>query len=331
MFVDDEPRVLEALRRSLRHRRSAWDMVFVTDPNVALRQHLDDPCTVVVTDLRMPGLDGIALAKAIHEETPATGCIMLTGTADLATASTVINETRIFRFYTKPCAPEVLERGIADFLSDHDQPGSTPDLSKLLTVRVLDRLPAIVLVLDPDGRAVHLNQGAARLVADNDVLFLGPNGECRAGNSAETASLRAALRICIEAGDDDTLETVTLTRSDGERRLIAVVAPLATEPGEITRHALMLASDPERDDLLDERAIARFFGLTASESRLAVALARGRSLDQAAVDQGITVESARTYLKRILQKTGTARQGELIRELLLAPTLRRSGPETSDA
>jgi DNA-binding CsgD family transcriptional regulator len=63
----------------------------------------------------------------------------------------------------------------------------------------------------------------------------------------------------------------------------------------------------------------RLYGLTPAESRLAAKIAEGRSLEQAAVMLNITTETARSYIKRILSKTGVKRQAELVRLLLLGP------------
>ncbi len=63
----------------------------------------------------------------------------------------------------------------------------------------------------------------------------------------------------------------------------------------------------------------QLYGLTRAESRLAAKLAQGRSLDEAAAMLNITTQTARGYIKRILGKTGTKRQVELVRLLLLSP------------
>ena len=77
LFVDDEQGVLDGLRNVLRGQRGEWDMVFVLSGAAALveidRQEFD----VVVSDMRMPDVDGAMLLGAIKEECPATVRIML--------------------------------------------------------------------------------------------------------------------------------------------------------------------------------------------------------------------------------------------------------------
>ena len=61
IFVDDEPRVLEGLKRMLRPKRNEWNMKFVGSAQAALESLKDEPCEVVVTDMRMPGMSGAEL------------------------------------------------------------------------------------------------------------------------------------------------------------------------------------------------------------------------------------------------------------------------------
>jgi DNA-binding CsgD family transcriptional regulator len=69
----------------------------------------------------------------------------------------------------------------------------------------------------------------------------------------------------------------------------------------------------------NEARLSDLYGLTRAESRLAAKLAQGRSLEEAASMLNITIETARSYSKRVLSKTGAKRQSELVRLLLLGP------------
>ena len=66
IFVDDEPRVLEGLKRMLRPKRNEWQMTFVGSAAEALNALKKEPCEVVVTDMRMPRLDGLSLLRKIR-------------------------------------------------------------------------------------------------------------------------------------------------------------------------------------------------------------------------------------------------------------------------
>lgn len=87
LFVDDETRVLEGLQRMLRGRRHDWEMVFAPDGPTALAACEQAPFDVVVSDMRMPGMDGAALLAEVQRRHPDTVRIVLSGHADRAGAA----------------------------------------------------------------------------------------------------------------------------------------------------------------------------------------------------------------------------------------------------
>jgi putative nucleotidyltransferase with HDIG domain len=87
LFVDDESRVLEGLQRMLRSRRHEWEMVFAADGPAALAACEIAPFDVVVSDMRMPGMDGATLLAEVQRIHPDTVRIVLSGHADRAGAA----------------------------------------------------------------------------------------------------------------------------------------------------------------------------------------------------------------------------------------------------
>ena len=87
LFVDDETRVLEGLQRMLRARRHEWEMVFADNGPSALEACARSPFDVVVSDLRMPGMDGASLLSEVQRRHPDTVRIVLSGHADRAGAA----------------------------------------------------------------------------------------------------------------------------------------------------------------------------------------------------------------------------------------------------
>lgn len=103
LLVDDEPAVLAALKRSLRgHFGSTISMELCTDAALGLQRALERPFDIVVSDLRMPGMDGLSFLTRFAEIQPHCVRLMLTGSADFATAQRAVNEIGIFRYLTKP-------------------------------------------------------------------------------------------------------------------------------------------------------------------------------------------------------------------------------------
>ncbi|MBI3987311.1 MAG: response regulator [Lentisphaerae bacterium] len=111
LLVDDDANLLAAFQRQLRHRYNAESALNADAAlDIAMTR---GPFAVVISDLRMPGMDGIQFLSRIKERAPHTVRIMLTGNADLQTAIDSVNEGNIFRFLTKPCPPETMEKVIA--------------------------------------------------------------------------------------------------------------------------------------------------------------------------------------------------------------------------
>ena len=79
LFVDDESMVLSGLQRSLRPMRSEWEMVFAAGGNEALAAMDLQPFDIIVTDMRMPGMDGAQLLEEVQRRSPHTLRMVLSG------------------------------------------------------------------------------------------------------------------------------------------------------------------------------------------------------------------------------------------------------------
>ncbi len=108
LLVDDDSSVLSAYRRILSRE---FEMETAVGGEQALKLVTENgPYAVVVSDMRMPGMDGIQLLSKIKVLEPNTIRVMLTGNADTETAIDAINEGSIFRFLTKPCSKEMMAK-----------------------------------------------------------------------------------------------------------------------------------------------------------------------------------------------------------------------------
>ena len=104
LFVDDESRILDGLRRSLRSRRGDWDMTFVTSGAEALERLAESPYDVIVSDMRMPGMDGAELLTHVSKCHPEVARVVLSGHTEPEAAIKVAVAGH--RFLTKPSEPE---------------------------------------------------------------------------------------------------------------------------------------------------------------------------------------------------------------------------------
>lgn len=111
LLVDDEVAILDGLRRQLRR---SFDVTTATGGAEALAlMDAEEPFAVVVSDMRMPGMDGAAFLSAAFERSPDTVRLLLTGQADTESAIAAINQGQIYRFLTKPCPAESLATALA--------------------------------------------------------------------------------------------------------------------------------------------------------------------------------------------------------------------------
>ena len=106
LFVDDEQGVLDGLRNVLRGQRREWEMVFALGGAAALAEIDRRPFDVVVSDMRMPGMDGATVLTKVKEKQPRTVRIVLSGQTDLATAMKTVFVAH--QFLSKPCDAETL-------------------------------------------------------------------------------------------------------------------------------------------------------------------------------------------------------------------------------
>ena len=100
LCIDDEPNILASLRRVLRHR--GWRIATASSGAEALEQMQREPADLVISDMRMPGMDGVQVLETIQKRWPETIRILLTGHAEMGAAIAAINRGRIFRYVSKP-------------------------------------------------------------------------------------------------------------------------------------------------------------------------------------------------------------------------------------
>lgn len=117
LCVDDDGNILEAMRRTM---GTTFTLVTALGgPDGLAKFDAEGPFAVVVSDLRMPVVDGVSLLAHVHERSPATSRILLTGHADVEQAIRSINEGHILRFLTKPCAGSLLRAAIQAGIDQH--------------------------------------------------------------------------------------------------------------------------------------------------------------------------------------------------------------------
>jgi HD-like signal output (HDOD) protein len=138
LFVDDETLVLQGLQRMLRSLRQEWDMEFVESGAKALERMAQIQFDVIVSDMRMPGMNGAELLNEVMKRYPKTARLILSGHADKELILKCVGSTH--QFLSKPCDPEALK---ATVLRASSVEASLQNEALRRLVSQMDRLPSI--------------------------------------------------------------------------------------------------------------------------------------------------------------------------------------------
>ncbi len=164
LLVDDEALLLDSLRRELGFRYSidtaqsgseALDMLWK-----------NGPYAIIVSDFRMPVMDGIKLLTQVKEVAPDTVRMMLTGNSDLPTAIEAINQGQIFRFLTKPCNGEQITMALDAGLRQYQLIISEKELLEKTLKESISLLTEVLAIVNPQayGRSLRIQQLVAHIV-----------------------------------------------------------------------------------------------------------------------------------------------------------------------
>ena len=141
LFVDDEPLILEGLQRMLRPMREEWEMVFVGNGIEALKLMSQTPFDVVVSDMRMPQMNGAELLAEVLKRHPQTVRLILSGHADKDLILKCVGSTH--QYLAKPCRPDELKMAIAR-AGDLNQSLKGKGLRQLISC--MQRVPSMPLL-----------------------------------------------------------------------------------------------------------------------------------------------------------------------------------------
>lgn len=167
------------------------------------------------------------------------------------------------------------------------------------------------LTLDGKGRVIDSDAHAASMLAASDMLRRGRDGRLTARDPAVAREIAGAVQALLR-GAGERPRAIVLSR---EPWLDMLLVPSNLASGT-TRPAPALVAYVHADNWSSAdrcEQLGQMFDLIPSEARLALALSRGMTIAEAAGDLGLTVESARTYSKRIYAKTGARGQADLVR------------------
>jgi len=156
LCVDDDENILSAYQRQLRKH---FHIETALGPEAGLQMvSAGESFAVIISDLRMPGMDGIEFLSRVKQIAPDTVRIMLTGNADLQAAMEAVNQGNIFRFLTKPCSSEILTQALQAGLQQYRLITAEKELLEKTLKGAVGVFTEILSILDTEsfGRACAL-------------------------------------------------------------------------------------------------------------------------------------------------------------------------------
>jgi len=265
LFVDDEPRILAGLRRLLRPQRHEWEMLFAEGGQAALDLLAEQPVDVLVTDMRMPGIDGAELLRQVNEQYPRTVRFVLSGHSELEAVMRVVPIAH--QFLSKPCDAAVLREAVAR-ACELQSLLSSPDFTRI--VGEMDSLPS-----RPDTYAA-----VTRALTDPEVEI-------------------ATVAEIIEADTGMSAKILQLVNSSffGLPRSVDSVASATTFLGLNTIRDLVLSVEVFRPPEGISPLLEEFLAALQVRSRHTAMLARAMFEDK--------VEAARAFTSGMLHDVGS--------------------------
>ncbi len=162
LCVDDEPSVLQGFGLTLRRH---FRLTIAMSGNEALSKlSQEEPFAVIMSDMRMPGMNGAALLARVREVAPSSVRILLTGHSDFNSAVEAVNEGQIFRFLSKPCPPDTLIKTLWAGVDQHRLLTMEKELLEKTLRGAIQALSAILDLAQPRsfGRALRVQRMARK-------------------------------------------------------------------------------------------------------------------------------------------------------------------------
>lgn len=188
---------------------------------------------------------------------------------------------------------------------------------------VIDKMPFGVILLDGSARPVMVNRTAQEILDRRDGLML-RGTSLTAATVQQTAELRReigqTLAICRRELPGLAGAALVISRPSLKRPLQVFITPVGSGASALALNiaapvAAIFVSDPESEAATPATMLRTFYGFTPAETRLVSELLKNRTVEEAAQTLRVSINTARTHLTRLFEKTGTRRQSELVRRL----------------
>lgn len=262
LFVDDEPNVLSGLQRMLRPMRHEYSMHFANGGAEALATLAAGAFDVVVSDMRMPGIDGAALLDEVSRAHPHIVRIVLSGQADREAILRVVGPAH--QYLSKPCDADELKTRLQQLFALHDLMHNGALRAQIGALRSLPSTPGLLNELTDELASDHASLGRIGRIVEQDVALTAKLlqivssaffGVRRSIGSPEEAvrslGLDLVRKLMLSPRLVSQIDPTAATRfriagawrrAVALKRFVKVIGRLENASEEVTRHAVMAAA-----------------------------------------------------------------------------------------
>lgn len=229
LFVDDDPMVLSGLRRSLHGMRNIWEMHFVDSAAAALEALEKQPYDAIISDMRMPLMDGADLLDQVKQRFPAMVRMILSGQSSREAVYRSISPAH--QFLSKPCDPEELSSRLSQAFAMRDLLENQALKTVISRLRSIPSLPTLYDELTAALRSDNFSLAGIAKIISKDVgmaaKILQLANSAFVGASGRVSSLSQAVTLI----GTETVRTLVLSvhvfsQFDGNARVAASLPAL---------------------------------------------------------------------------------------------------------
>lgn len=209
-----------------------------------------------------------------------------------------------------------LQRAVSQALRHHQLNSERQVYAESMSKRAIG-----IVNLNKHGQILHLNGSAKKLLAAKDGIHQ-VHRHLQLKNSELNHRLKGYIDEALNTKNTSTrlpINAIAIPRPSGKPDYEMVIKPLFIDrniEAESTPRVMIFIQDPEQNMEVSVRLFMHLYGLTLSEATLAIILAEGKTMDEAAADLGITKNTARAHLRAIFAKTGVTQQSMLVSMVL---------------
>jgi HD-like signal output (HDOD) protein/CheY-like chemotaxis protein len=222
LFVDDEPMILQGIQHSLRGMRAEWEVVLANSGAEALETMAQAPFDVVITDMRMPGMDGAQLLDVVKVKFPRTVRIILSGQSDRETILRSVGPSH--QYLSKPCDLDELKQRLRRAFALRDMLNDTHLKEVIGRLKTVPSLPALYVAVTEALRS-----------SDSSITEIGNLIAQDMGMSAKVLQLVNSAFFGLSSRVSSPQQAVLLIGIENLKALVLSVQVFSDLGGHLTR------------------------------------------------------------------------------------------------